>query len=341
MKKLFLFSVVMAVAALPLFSQNADSAKVYFNKGMDEKNARRYMVSAKYFDKAIAFNSKYTDAFIENGKMNLEMHRMDAAALNFSKASQLEPNNGAVIKELTTLYFNNRQFQKAIEFANKCKECTDADRIVAISYYNLEDYGKAVTGIQKVLAKNPKDAEAAYTLGRNYVELDDYKNAISAYEKAVASDATKTSSMYELGLIYYNENDFKKALKLFNMAADAGYTKSNDFLENVGFAYLAVGDVTNGMKNLNIILERKPNNKELLGDIAQGMYGAKHYDDAISYYQKLLELNPKDASSLYMAGMCFQKKGQKEKGQAICDKAISMDPGLAKNRTKMGDQVGL
>ncbi len=341
MKKPLLTVFILAVAASRIIAQTPDSAQFYFTKGMDEKTAKRYMVSAKYFDKAIAFNPKYTDAYIENGRVDLEMRKIDAAQGNFFKASQLQPDNASVIKELTALYFNNRQFQKAIEFANKCKDCQDADRIIAISNYNLEDYGKAVSGLQKVLAKNPNDAEAAYTLGRSYVELDDYKNAIIAYEKAVAADATKNTWMYELGLIYYNEQNFAKALKLFNKAADAGYTKSNDFLENIGFAYLATGDVANGMKNLTIILERKPNNKELLSDMAQALYFAKQYEDALVYYQKLLELNAKDASSLYMAGMCFQKKGQKEKGQAICDKAINMDPSLAKNRTKMGDNVGL
>jgi len=54
-----------------------------------------------------------------------------------------------------------------------------------------------------------------------------------------------------------------------------------------------------------------------------------------------MELNPKDSKALYMAGMTFQKQGQKEKGQAICDKAIAMDPSLAEKRQKKGDQFGL
>jgi hypothetical protein len=55
----------------------------------------------------------------------------------------------------------------------------------------------------------------------------------------------------------------------------------------------------------------------------------------------LLELNPKDATSLFMAGMVFQKKGEKEKGQKICDKAIEMDPSLTRNRQKKDIPMGL
>jgi tetratricopeptide (TPR) repeat protein len=125
------------------------------------------------------------------------------------------------------------------------------------------------------------------------------------------------------------------------MASTAGYPSSNDYLENIGFAYLYTHDIENGMKNLSIVLSRKPNNIELLTDIAQAMYQAKQYDNALVYYQKLIERNPKDSKALYMAGITFQKQGQKEKRQAICEKAIAMDPSLAEKRQKKGDQFGL
>ena len=324
-----------------LFSQNIDSAQFYFNKGIEEKDARLYAVAGKDFDKAIQLNKNYTDAYVENGKVNLEMRKIDAAMGNFTKAYQLQPTNNEVVKQLSTLYFNNRQFQKAIDLAQNCSNCSDADRIIGMSYYNLEDYGKAETLLQKAVNKNDKDAEAAYTLGRTYLELENEKSAIPQFQKAITIEPERNEWMYELGLIYYNQNDYKNALKYFNMAGDSGYNKSNDFYENLGFAQLYTGDVQNGIKTLTEVLNKKPNNRELLNNIANAMYETKRYDAALLYFQKLLELNPKDASSLFMAGMAFQKKGDKEKGQKICDKAIEMDPSLARNRQKKDMPIGL
>jgi hypothetical protein len=36
-----------------------------------------------------------------------------------------------------------------------------------------------------------------------------------------------------------------------------------------------------------------------------------------------------------MIGLSYQKKGDKAKGMALCDKAIQMDPTLSKNKQKM------
>lgn len=308
---------------------------------MEEKEARRFALAEKNFSKSIAFRQDYVEAYVENGKVNLAMRKIYDAQKNFEKAYELAPSNPELIKEMAELYFNNRQFQKAMEFAQKCNTCPDVDRIFGMCYYQTEDYGKAQTYLQKAVAKNDKDAESAYTLGRTYLELENEKAAISQYQNAVTLDPSRNSWMYELGMIYYSQSDYKNALKYFDMAANAGYNKSNDFNENYGFAQIYSGDAANGAKTLNEVLIKKPNNTELLNNIANAMYETKRYDDALLFFSKLIELNPKDASSLFMAGMVFQKKGEKEKGQKICDKAIEMDPSLARNRQKKDIPMGL
>ncbi len=340
MKNLVLTAFLCLISSL-LFAQNTDSSQYFYKKGIEESTARHFAVAGKIFDKAIQLNPNFTEAYIANGKANLEMSRIYEANQNFTKAYQLQPANNEVIKELASLYFNNHQFQKAIELVQKCSDCENADRMLGMSYYHTEDYGKAVSFLQKAISKNDKDGEAAYTLGRTYLELENEKNAIPQFQKAISLEPSRNQWAYELGLIYYNQNDYKNALKCFDLSDKNGYNKNNDYYENYGFAQLYTGDAENGIKTLTQILERKPNNTELINNIANAMYETKRYDDALVYFKKLLDLNPKDANSLFMAGMTFQKMGQKEKGQKICDNAIAMDPSLAKNRQKKEMPTGL
>jgi tetratricopeptide (TPR) repeat protein len=340
MKKLFFFLFV-GLLSFSTFAQNEDSARFYYNKGIQEDTSRLYAVAAKDFDKAIDFDPNFTDGYIASGKNNLSMRRITEAQANFDKAYSLDPKNPEVITQLTTLSFNNHQFQKAIDLAQKCNNCDNASRVLGMSYYSLEDYGKAEKYLKDALAKNDKDAEAAYTLGRTYLELEEEKNAIPQFEKAVELEPTRSEWQYELALLYYNQNDFKSSLKYFDLAASNGYNKTNDFYENYGFAQIYSGDADNGIKTLNIVMERKPNNKELLNNIAHAFYDTKKYNEALDYFTKILNLNAKDATTLFMAGMTFQKLGQKEKGQKICDHAIEMDPSLSRYRQKNEMPSGL
>lgn len=337
--KILLFFITLFPSLL--FSQKTDSSQYYFKKGMDEKAARHYLVASGYFDKAISFNAKDVNAFIENGRANLEMRKITNAQSNFEKAYQLDPDNQVVIKELTSLYFDNHQFEKAIQFAQKCKDCTEGDKINAMSNYYLEDYNKAIPGLQRLIEKNPDNAELAYTLGKSFIEIDEYKKAVPYFEKAIALDSSQNSRIYELGLLYFNQDDFHNALKYFKIAADKGFIQSNDFTENMGYAYLYSGDFDNGIEYLNKVLAKKPNSKEVLNEIAFAYYKRQRYDDALNYYQQLMQKDSKDAKALYMAGMCFQKKGNTDKGQAMCDKAIEMDPMLKNLRQKNAQSFGL
>lgn len=323
-----IFITLLVLVSCSTFAQSGDSSKYYFGKGLEEKNARRYQVASNHFESAIKLNPNYTEAYLENGLVNKEMRRTDASKQNFTRAYELDNNNETAIKELVELNFSYRQFQKAIDLAQKCKTCEDKDRTIAMSYFQMEDYGKAEKILLSIVAKNPQDAEATYTLARTYLEMGLEGKAIPYYVKAVQLDDTKGKWHFELGLLYYNNNNYKNAVISFNKAADNGFIRSNDFNENLGFSYIYSGEFEKGESLLAEIMARKPGDKEIIRDIAMAFYDGKMYDKCLSYCQKLMEMDMKDGKALYQAGLCFQKKGETVKGQQMCDKAIELDPSL-------------
>jgi len=322
------------------YSSDFDSSQIYYQKGIDELTARRYMVASAYLEKAVQLNPNYEDAYLKDAYVNLEMHRMDNAKALFLKVYEIDPNNVDAIKQLTTIFYNYHQYDKAMEFAKKINSC-DNDRIIALCNYELEDYGNAETGLKKVLTKDPNDALVNYTLARCYLDMAEELKAIPYYQKAIAIDPANNSWMYELGLIYYNNGDFVHTIEMLNKAADNGYIKSNDFNENLGYAYIYNGNFDKGEPLLLNILSRKPGEKDILRDLADAFYKYKQYDKSLEYCQKLMEIDMKDAKALYQAGLCFQKKGQKDKGEKMCDAAIELDPSLASLKQKVDQGMGM
>jgi tetratricopeptide (TPR) repeat protein len=339
MKAMFTTLSCLAVCSVS-FSQ-ADSSAVYFQKALAEKTAKRYLVASGYLDKAVEINPKFEEAYLQDAYINLEMRKTDKAIELFLKVHEINPGNTVAIKELTELYYSYHQYDKAIEFAQKCKDCENSERIIAMCSYQQEDYATAITGLQNVLLKNPNDAEASYTIGRSYLELEQENKAIPYYKKAVDGDPSKTMWAYELGIVYYNLEDYGNAITMFNKALDNGYQHSADIDENLGYAYIYHGDFSKGETLLLALLAKRPGDKEMLRNMADAYYKAKQYDQSLNYCQKLMEMDSKDAKALYQAGLCFQKKGDDDRGQKMCDKAIEMDPSLAGLRTKKEDMTGL
>lgn len=332
MKNLLL--VLLTTLTVTVFASNRDSAQYYFDKGMQEKKDKIFLTASRSFEKAVSFDPQFADAILQNAFVLLEMRKMDPALREFTRAHQLQPENKQVITELMNLHFNFRQFTKAMEYANKCLDCAGAAKVLAMSFFREENYVKAEKALLKALELEPENAELTYTLARSYLEMDQFQKAVPFYDKAIALDKTKYAWMYELGLLHFNVSNFPAAVAAFKNALNSGYKADNDFNENFGYALLQSGDFDNGEKVILSVWEKKPSTKDLLRDLAEVLYFKKQYDRSLVYCQKLLNMDATDAHAMYQAGLNFLKKGDKTKGQQICDRAIQMNPSLASLRTE-------
>jgi tetratricopeptide (TPR) repeat protein len=332
---------LVIILLLSISAKASDSASYFFQKGMEEKAAKRYLVASKNFETAIKYDPNYVQAYLESGYTNLEMRKVRQALNDFTKVNELEPTNEIAIKELASLYFAFKQYQKAVEFANKCNTCDNKEKIIGISYYQDENYGLAEKTLAPYMQKNPTDADAAFALARTYLELENQKKAIDFYEVAVKNNPKMASWHNELGLLYYNTDRFPQAISSFKNAIESGITQSNDFKENLAFAHIFARQPDNAEPILQDLITRKAGNKELLRDIAEAYYTAKLYDNSLAYCQRLMEMDIKDGKALYQAGLCFQKKGETDRGQKMCDAAIELDPSLTKMRTQKSFSTGL
>jgi tetratricopeptide (TPR) repeat protein len=312
------------------YSQS-DSCTFYYQKGLTEKQARRFREAEKNFAKASGFDPKNANALTEWGQSLMDQNRYVEAKDKFTKAYQLDNKNTTIIENLATISLNTRQWNDAITYAKKMQELKigkSANYIIAKSYYGLENYGETVKYCELAYKDDPKIAEIPYIAGRCFVDMSNYKKAAGCYEQAILLDSSKTQWMYEAGLVYYAIPDDKKAIAWFETAGRKGYPRSNDYIENLANAYLNLKNYQKGITLLQEILQKKPTDQEILYNLGDAYYQTGKYDDAIAHWDKILGIDKQNANALYMIGLAYQKKGEKEKGEQLCDKAIQMDPSL-------------
>lgn len=213
---------------------------------------------------------------------------------------------------------------------------TESSLQLARKQYQEENYAEVLKLLSKAAIEEPQNAQVPYLTGRAYIDMSNYKKAAVHIEKAIAMDSAKSNWMYELGLVYYAVPDYKKSLEYILLAGEKGYKKTNDYLENLGNAYVNAGQQDKGIEVLNEVLKKKPEDPELLYQVAQASFKSGKYQDAINLWDRVLEQDKSNADALYMIGLSYQKKGEKEKGQQICDRAIEMNPSLRTKRQQMG-----
>lgn len=318
-------------------SGGVDSAEFFLQKGLQEKQNGRRLESLKNFEKAARYDSQSKTITMELALAYYDLRRYTFARDMYKKLVALGDESTATYKQLMNLSFQLKQHEDVIQYAEKLKRLDPSEKInyfIGRVNYDMDNYGEAIRYLNEAAKDDPKNAEIPYLIAHSYADMMNYKLAIPFFKKAVELDPTKAYWIYEMGLIYYAMHADKEALAAILLAGERGYKKDNDYLENLGIAYLNVGDLDAGVNIMNEILKRKPSDLNILNMVAEAYYYKGKYQQAIDYWDQVLFYDKENASALYMIGMCYQKKGEKEKGVALCDKAIEMDPSLSNLKQK-------
>lgn len=331
--------LLLAFFAIPTFTfgQTADSADFFYQKALKEKESGRKLEVWKNIEKAYKYKPDDKIIVSEFAAILLDLRKYTLAKEMFKKLELMGENSAALYKQLFTLSYNTRQFDDAISYAEKLKKADPTENVnffLGKIQYDRDNYGEAIKYLQLAEKEDPKNAEAPYLLAHSYADMMNYKLSIPYFKKAIALDSTKSYWIYELSLICYTIHEDKDALKYMLLAAERGYKKDNDYLENLGTAYLNTGNLEEGVKILKEILVKKPSDQNILNMVAEAYYYTGKFQEAIDYWDQVLTTDKSNAQSLYMIGLSYQKKGEKDKGMALCDKAIEMDPSLAMYKQK-------
>ena len=334
--KRFTLLCIPLISGAVLFAQT-DSAKYFLNIGLAEKQKGRRMESLKNFEKAFKYDSTNKAVLNEMASAYLDVRKYYQAKETYKRLISVGEATPANYKQLLQLSFNLKAYDDALLYAGALKKADPSEKVnyyLGKINYERENYGDALKYLNEAAKDDPQNAEIPYMIGRSYADMLNYKSAIPYYQKAVELDGTKYGWIYELGLICYAQNDNKNALKYIKEAGDKGYPKDNGYLQNLGIAYIDAGNFNDGIGLLTDLLKKRPSDFNLLDVVAEAYYDNKKYDDAMNYWDTLLGYDKTNASALYMIGMCYLKKGEKAKGEQLCDKAIEMDPTLAMYKQK-------
>lgn len=345
-RKTFL-PLILVFSSQLVFCQNAsniDSATYFLQKGMDEKKTGRRMESLRNFEKAFKYDNTNKVIVNELAASYFDLRKYSHAKETYKKLVDLGDGSASTYKQLMNLSFNMRQQDDVLLYADKLKKADPNERVnfyIGKVHYDRENYGEAIKTLTEALKEDQLNGEAAYMIARSYADMQNYKQSIPFFQKAITLDPAKVNWIYELALIHYAIHEDKAALKLMLEAGEKGYKRDNEYLENLGVAYLNAGDLDKGVEILGEILKKKPSDMNILNMIAEAYYYKGRYQQAIDYWDQILVYDKANASALYMIGMSYQKKGEKGKGELLCDKAIEMDPSLAALKQKKQMPGGL
>ena len=157
----------------------------------------------------------------------------------FERAVRFEKNIGRLRISLARAYYNNGQFDKAVdeyrvalrimeEYSHKAKVKEARDFYLgfmkgihfdlAHCYEAKRDLRRAIDEYKKAIAIDPNDSTLYNNLGSDYLYLGESQAAMGYFQEAVRLDARNVFAMNNLAVCYIEKGDMDKAEFLLRKA---------------------------------------------------------------------------------------------------------------------------
>lgn len=132
---------------------------------------------------------------------------------------------------------------------------------LAKAYLNNNDAAKAEEYYLKALELKPDYYEAKFGLAKAYLKNKKDNQALNLLNE-LAAEVIDSEIFYELGRYYYNHGEADKAIDRFKLVLSLAPKHSNS-LYSLAVAYEAKGEIEEALKYYNQVLELNPGNREV------------------------------------------------------------------------------
>ncbi len=172
----------------------------------------------------------------------------------------------------------------------------------------------------------PADPSRALILeGSALADNKDYAGAIAKYEQAMQLKPELHALWGEIGDLYSRMGNQDKALESYNKLLEKDPANSDARLAAVEILF-AKKDVDGAKKLLEGMDLKTASNPNALYNVAVGFYNAQDAKEAIRYWEKVVELDPKMVDAYFQLGAAYLSVKDNEKSKQMFQKVIELDP---------------
>ncbi len=167
--------------------------------------------------------------------------------------------------------------------------------------------------------------------GRTLMEQKDYDGAIAKFQEALTENPAVYQIYGDIASAYRQKGDADKAIENYKLfiekeTAAASATPNPHVRIDLASIYLEKRDLANAEKYLAMVDESAITDPSIFYNLGVSYYSAQNNDQAIRYFEKSVQVDPKYVDGYYQLGLVYMAKNNNPKAVENFKKVIEIDP---------------
>lgn len=251
------------------------------------------------------------------------------------KSDSMQPAYYHLLADVLLDYARPNDSRRAIEVLKLATQ-RFPDRIptlLKLSEFQLivKKHGDALATLDKILQRDPQNAEAFYMAGRVALDKGDTTNAVASLQKSVKINVDNADAWFFLGRIYSNRLS-PVAVQYFDNAlrVDSTYLAAQEF--KAAF-YKRSGQFDKAFEIYRDLLLRDPDYAEAYFDMGVMYLEQDSFSKAYDNFNIATKVDPIFVKAYYYRGISSEKMGNLDAALADYKQASGMSPEYEEART--------
>lgn len=217
-------------------------------------------------------------------------------------------------------------------------------RFLSEIYLQKEDFFNAKIFLEAARRADTTDPTVHFLIGKCCLKLQDDECAMEGFQQAVALDAQKLEYRVEFANLLFKmsrdaEGKVKKKLlgearknfdyiiaRYENDVTIPKAAQSADVYFNRGTVLFETGHFNDALRDLGKAMARAQHRYDILVAYADTLYKMNRYDEAVKYYDEMLDSKVEVAHAYFFLGKIHLFKGKREQAKGYLLKCIAHEP---------------
>ena len=273
------------------------------------------------------FKSCYIYTLI--GRCYFELSKYKEAERYYNMSLSLDPSYLTGLEYFSSTLWHLKDQFKCCNLAHLCLEQSQfapETWVVLGNTFSLQkEHETAIKFFNRATQINPAFAYSYTLAGHEYVDNENFTEANNCFRKALSYDERQVNAWWGLGNIQLKEQNYVEAIKLFKKCLNIN-SHSAVLHFYLGTAYLQNKDIKNALNNLINAQKLDNKNPMIQYQIANIYMNQGKNDEALEILKNLEENMPKEAPIYISIGKIYKSKKEYKKALDYFNKAIDLDP---------------
>lgn len=206
---------------------------------------------------------------------------------------------------------------------------------LALQHHQAGRLHEAEALYRRILADDPRHAEAMHLLGVVAFQRGQLDTAIETISKAIAINGSMPEFHNNLGEAYRRQGKLDEAVACYrrSLARRQEYAEAH---YNLGVALRDQGKLEEAVASFRQAVALTPSFAQAFNDLGNALQGQGQSDEAIQCYQRAVTLKPDFVEAYNNLGAALHGQRRLEEASAHYRQAVTLNPGIAEPHYNLG-----